>query len=633
MNNLWNFDINKFVNNYIDEFNDLLYNILKNNNPTFNNTFDLLNNYNITKNFDINRCIFLQYVTDDINLQELSSNAEKILSKFIIDLDMNLELYNLTKQIYNQEKTTLNKDDVYYLETYLRTFRRNGLDLDKIQQDKLKKLNNELSILCIDFSSNIERDNSKIYFTKDELNGLSDIFLNSLHFDNNKYELTSKYPHLFPILEKANNEETRRRMEEMYITRCKNNTQILYNIIQKRKEIANILGYKNWSEYVLEINMAKTENNVKKFLNDIYKILIPLRDTEIKRMTDIKGSKIYQHDCRYYIEKEKTEHYNIDNNVIKQYFPLEFVLENMFKYFDDLLHLSFIQNNNKNVWHNDVSEWLVYDRIEKKYMGTIYLDLFPRDNKFHHCACFPLKFSTLNSPNAICTIVCNFTKPHNNIPSLLTHHEVETLYHEFGHAMHNICSNTKFIDFSGTQTENDFVETPSQMLENWCWEFNTLKQITKHYITEESMSDEMINNLIATRYIYYGIENCKQIAVSLIDCLLHSEDIENIEEMYNISIEEIMGIPFIETDTNNLATFCHIAGGYDSQYYGYLWSKVYSDDLYKVLQYRLKTDKIAGLEYRKKVLELGGSIPGINILRNYLGREPKLDTFLENIPK
>jgi Zn-dependent oligopeptidase len=312
--------------------------------------------------------------------------------------------------------------------------------------------------------------------------------------------------------------------------------------------------------------------------------------------------------------------------MIKEYFALDDVLHHMFNNFQKLLGMRFVRGL-KSAWCDDVWEWLVYDKQKNKIIGKFYLDLFYRSNKFPHMACFSLKHSTFYDQYAVAAVVCNFTKEDNML--LLTHSDVESLYHEFGHVMHNMCGTTKYLDFSGTQTERDFVEMPSQMLENWCWEFDTIKKLSKHYKTGESMPDDMIHNLINTRHIDSGISNCKQLVYAMIDQVLHTETFSSPEEIidkYYELHEEILGIP-CQNDTFALANFGHIVGGYDAQYYGYLWSKVYADDIYRELISNSNNDT----KYKKEILEFGGSKDAIDMIYSFLGRKPSNEAFLRNL--
>jgi thimet oligopeptidase len=647
MNNIdeWNIDeqdIKNVVDTYIENYNKLISNILSIpiNEQKFSNTFAIINKYQIENHFAVNKVIFLQNVLSNENIINASIDAEKKINEFNININMRPDLYELAKRIWDKEHKLLSGENIRYLEDILNIFHRNGLDLDKNIQEQIKLLNNELSNLCTEYSVNLMSDSSTIQFTRKELEGLPELFFENIKLpiddndeiggnSNELFTLTTKYPHVFPILEKAKLEETRKKMEFIFNTRCKNNINILFKIIQLRQQIANLLGYKTWADYVLEDNMAKSSQKVLIFLSKLVEKLKPLRDKELNMMKSKKGDTIYQHDWRYYLDQEIMENYNIDSELIREYFPLNNVLKHMLNYFQKIFGLKFIKEEEK-AWHEDVETWLVHDIKEKRIIGKFYFDLFPRDNKFTHAACFSLKYATNDDSYCICAMVCNFNNPVNDIPSLLAHNEVETLYHEFGHVMHNICSRTTYVEYSGTQTERDFVEAPSQMLENWCWEFSTIKKISKHYKTNKQLSDDLINKLIATRYVGSGITNCRQLVLALTDQIIHSQNFETaqeLEDVYNKNCTDIMGI------TNNpdmyyLSIFGHLAGGYDAQYYGYMWSKVYAEDMYEHFK---NLGSKGGILFRKKILEFGGAKDGSELVYLFLGRDVDNTMFLKRL--
>ena len=624
------------IANYIRGYNGLITALiaLPPEEKTFINTFVLIDDYVLRNHFDINRVVFLQQVSEEKAIRDASIEAEKKLNEFLIGMDMRVDLYELAQTIYNKEGKILQGEDLLYLKDKLTQFKRNGLNLEESIRDKIKKLSQDLTILCTDFSVNIANDKTTIQFTKEELDGLPDSFFSGLEVnDVGLFTLTMKYPDVFPVFEKANNEETRRKMDLAYNSRCKENILVLFKILKIRQHLANILGYNTWADYILELNMAKTEPKVKSFLSNLVDKLTPLRKKELDYMKSQNGAKeIQPYDWIYYSELEKIQKYNIDSEVVREYFPLNNVLTHMFGYFERLLGFRFIRGL-KDSWHKNAWEWLVYDKTENRIIGKFYLDIFPRDNKFTHAACFPLKYATYADPYSVCAMVCNFPSDSVDMPSLLSHSDVETLYHEFGHVMHNICACTYYVVYSGTQTDRDFLEAPSQLLENWCWEPNTLKELSKHYKTGESMPDDMIEKIIATRYVTSGITNSKQLVLAITDQLLHTESLDNedhIEKIYNQVSQEIMGIQN-QPDTCRLAIFDHITGGYDAQYYSYMWSKIYADDMYEKLKELLIKDPMAGLEYRRQILAWGGSRDVTISLRNFLGRDPDPAAFLRNL--
>ena len=630
-NDIWKWTPNRIEQvcaNYIDKYRHLLNHILNIKNPTFENTLLQFDNFETKYEMEINIGIFLQHITQDEDIKEASINMESKLNDFYIDMEMNIDIYKLCKKIKNAEGTILSGEDYKYLCDMINDYERNGLHLtdNKIKMiTELKKKISELSIYYID---NINNDDTTIKLSKSDLDGLDDLFFEQLESDGDVYTITMKPPHIMPILNFANKQNTRKKIEYIYFSRCKENLNIMLQVLNMRKQLAELLGYSNWAEYILEKNMAGNPETVKNFIMDLVDNLKPYRDTELKYIRQESNEQfIYNYDWRYYLEKKKS----FTQPDIQPYLSFDNVLKNVFALFYKFFQVKFIECK-QSTWHDEVRTFYVQTK-NKQNIATIYLDIYPRNYKYPHAACFTLKYATQADPYSICALLLNFTRPTKFTPSLLTHKEMETLYHEFGHLLHTILGITYYKKYSGTQTLGDFVEMPSQILENFCWESDILQEVGCHYKNKTKLSNTSITQIIKNKKIGIALNTLRQLAFSYIDIYIHTHNIKTIidlENIYNRIFKEFMDIHH-QDNTLKLTIFGHLLGGYDSQYYGYMWSRVYADDIYITLKQRILSNKLAGCEYINLILAKGGSIHPMELLTEYLKRSPNNIAFINNL--
>eukprot|EP01134_Creolimax_fragrantissima_P003375 CFRG3375T1 len=328
--------------------------------------------------------------------------------------------------------------------------------------------------------------------------------------------------------------------------------------------------------------------------------------------------------------------FQIDHQTLREYFPLHAVTKGLLQIYQTLLGLKFEEVENPHTWHKDVQLFSVNDIAgdTPRLLGYFFLDLHPRDGKYGHAACFGLQPSCIGPSGerqvSVAACVANFTKPTATKPSLLLHNEVETFFHEFGHVMHNLCAQASFEMFAGTHVERDFVEAPSQMLENWCWEKESLRMMSEHFETKAPIPDEMIEKLVASKKANAGLLNKRQLLLATFDQTIHqTAKIDTAKTFADLS-KRIWGVVQPE-GTNMAASFGHLAGGYDAQYYGYMWSEVYSADMFSA---RFGKEGImnckTGMSYRNSILAPGGSRDALESLVKFLGRPPNADAFLRS---
>jgi thimet oligopeptidase len=457
--------------------------------------------------------------------------------------------------------------------------------------------------------------------------------------ESGKYKVTIAYPHMIPFLENSPRRDLREQLRFKFNTvAVEENRKILEEAVALRQEIAEEFGLPTWSHHRLELRMAKTPERVKEMYDELRDPLTEKAREEISAVTKLlaadTGDDVVQvWDWSYYDTQQRKTDFGVDNFEVAKYFPLQLVLDGMFELTSEMFGITFREITDFDTWHDDVKCYAIDEAATGEEIARFYLDLFPREGKYGHAAEFPLIRSrliedgTYQSP--VCAMVANFTKPTKDQPSLLQHGEVETLFHEFGHVLHQNLARTELARFSGTSTERDFVEAPSQIMEHWTWRADVLERFARHYETGEPIPSELVSQLVAARRLNKAMWQLRQMAYGWWDQELHAGSDRDLDAIYSEGAKISLLPP--HEGTFALASFGHLMGGYDASYYGYMWAEVFGDDMFSRFEAEGVTNPEVGMAYRNEVLAKGGTLDADEMLLNFLGREPNKKAFLKKL--
>lgn len=584
--------------------------------------------------------VFMAYVSTDANARDEASKCEEKYSKFMVDVFTRRELYEKVKP--TQAKSP---EDEVFLREMRRSFEQNGMALSDEKLAAFKKLKAELAELEAQFSKNLNEDTTTVEFSSDELKGVTESFLQRLKKSKaGKYIVTTKSTDYIQVMENASNPKTRERMERAYSSRAGIvNSRLLAQAANLRAKLAAMLGKKTWAEYRIEGRMATSPQEVLSVLNGLQKQLKPRLEKDKKilleakrQMESAKAKTIESWDTRYFTNQVKKRDYSLDDEEIREYFPKDHVMAGVFDIYSKILGVKFREIKNAKTWSEGVSLYETRDAETGEVLSYFFTDYVPRTGKYGHAAAFTLiqgrqlPDGTYSKP--ISAVVANFTPPAGGKPSLLTHDEVETLFHEFGHIMHQTLTTVPHGSVSGTSTARDFVEAPSQMLENWVWDAEMLKNLSGHYKdTKKKLPDALIEKMLAAKDFQQGYFYSRQIMLGKTDLAIHmSKNVKDVNKVYERVYRQTLGIEPLK-DTQWMAGFGHMMGGYDSGYYGYIWSEVYAQDMFTAFEKAGLLNEEVGRRYRTTILEQGGMYEAMDLITEFLGRKPNNEAFLRKL--
>jgi peptidyl-dipeptidase Dcp len=620
--------------------------------PTFKNTIEAMEK---SSEFLTRVDYVFQSLNDAITndeMQKVANTVAPMLSKHNDDINLNPKLFERIKQLYKQKsKLNLTTEQKTVLKNYYRDMVRGGANLNDKDKEKFRKINEELSVLSVKFSQNLLKETIAIGLVidnKDDLAGLPQDVINSAaemakeKGMEGKWVFTLQKPSFIPFLQYSERRELREKVFKGYINRGNNdndndNKKGLSRIASLRFDRAKLLGYKTHADFVLEKNMAKKPKKVYDFLNGLWKPAIKRAKAEVADMQKIikeegKNFKLAAWDWWYYAEKVKKAKYALDEEMVRPYFQMENVRQGVFDVASKLYGIKFIEKTDIPVYHPDVKVYEVQE-ANGKHIGIFYSDYFPRDSKRGGAWSGGFRNQSDMDNHYITPLIFNvgnFTKPTADKPSLLSMDDVSTLFHEFGHALHGLLSNTVYPN--AQNVPQDFVELPSQIMENWAFDPEVLPMYAKHYQTGEPMPEELIKKIANSSLFNQGFETVEYLAASYLDMDWHTikdskeKDVPTFEKN---SLMKIGLIPEIESRYQS-TNFAHIfSGGYSSGYYSYIWAAVLDADAFQAFKEKGIFDQETATSFRKNVLEKGGSEDVMLLYKKFRGREPKQDALLK----
>ncbi|MAB95852.1 MAG: hypothetical protein CL496_01330 [Actinobacteria bacterium] len=572
------------------------------------------------------RIAFLGDVHPDEKIREFGNEADSEIQNFALQIFNDPDIYKKFNEI---EIDASDSEDVEFHKDLEIDFIDAGHSLTHENKSRLLEIDKKLIQLGISFSENIAKDKTELQFFEDELRGLSKNDLTNLKKIEEKFIITMSYPDINAVMENCIVRKTRETTWKAFNNRAVNvNSPILKEAVVLRNEKAALFGFNTWSEYRLQNRMAKSPKNVKAMYDNLIPKLQKAAEVEKKELVidDIDIKDIAPWDIRYFISTERSKVSNIENGELKKYFFIHDVKNEMFKVCEEVFDLVIKPESNESAWHEDVELWSLWQKDGER-LAYFYLDLHPREGKFTHAAVFDISSGgSVRQELPVCSMVANFPNP-NTGDGLMTFDEVETLFHEFGHVLHNGIGKSKYTRFVGANCEWDFVEAPSQIMEHWVWKVECLKKISRHIETGKSLSEEMCEKLNSSKNIGASLLALRQVSFGLADQHLHGEDFnDSLNDVEQIS-QEVTNINY-PNDTNHLPAFGHLLGGYDAAYYGYLWAEIIGDDMFSRFENEGVLSNSVGVEYKNKILKPGGTISAELMVKNFLGRKWNDEAFL-----
>lgn len=589
----------------------------------------------------VQSCVLPKLVSTSADVRKASAEAEQKIDAHILSCSNREDVYRVVKAVAAKGEW-VSPEAERYIQSLVRDFERSGLNLTISKREEVQRLRDQMAELSLQYVRNLNDDKTFLLFSEADLLGLPSEFLKSLYkAENGMFKVTLKSHHVAAVLELCKVGRTRRLVAVAYGKRCGGiNLSVLESLVELRHKFARLLGYSNYADHALDLRMAKSSSKVFEFLEEISAGLTDLASRELLMLKDLKkkeegGLPFGIEDLPYYIRRVEELQFDLDFGAVKQYFPVNLVLSGIFKISQDLFGLRFEEVLDAVVWHSDVQVFSVFDLSSNDLLGYFYLDIYKREGKYTHTCVVALQNGALSSTGArqipVALLISQIQKDVVGHPSLLRFSEVVNFFHEFGHVVQQICNRASFARFSGLRVDPDFVEIPAQLLENWCYESFSLKLISGfHQDITMPIKDEICKSLKRRRYAFSALKLKQEILYCIFDQVIHSaENVDIVELFKHLHPKVMLGLPMLE-GTNPASCFPRSAIGFESACYSRIWSEVFAADIFACKFRDGLLNQYVGMQFRNKVLAPGGSKEPIEILSDFLGREPSIQAFVDS---
>lgn len=576
----------------------------------------------------------------DDSSRNAANDGSQALSDYQTSLILNVAFYKAFKKYADESLPKLKPNQQKYVKEQLRIFENNGMKLDSLGRQDLQAISDKMTALGIAFDRNIAISRDSIIYLDKDLEGIPASDRKAWKRPGGLNVLYVNTPNYVEVSEHAASDATRKLMFYRYNNRAyPQNMTVLDSLLYYRQKYAKKLGYKSYAAYALTDKMAASPQNVWNFENNLIQKLTPRVKTDIASIKAIKHEmhpelpdSIFAWDVRYYKNVLLDTKYQLNTDALKEYFEMDETIKGLFNVYHRILGITVKEISGRPAWYSKVRSFDMY--VGPKKVGSFYFDLYPRQDKYTHFACFPISEANVSGGKDIlpvAALICNFPEGSNGEPSLLSHEDVITFFHEFGHLVHFLVVRSDLASQPYT-IKPDFVEAPSQFLENFCWQYDVLRIFARNYKTGAVLPDTLFQKLKATEHVLDGNAYMQQLYYGSID-FTFEDKYDSIRGKDLVSVTKnlfrMTQIPFPD-GTHMIASFGHL-NGYGANYYGYLWSLVFAQDIFSVFETNGIMDSKTGERYRKEILEVAASEEEMDMLRHFLGREPNSDAFMKSL--